>query len=184
MPKQQYLPAISEKPGRVFPLIQGMTGAAHFEDQDRRRIWLSRHWHKTKHSYWLWIGMNPSKAGGNADDPTVHKELGITLRERGRGYVKCNVMDWIATKPRDLLDICMCSSPANIPCIIGYARGAERVICAWGNLPPKFQPHAQAVLEGLANMKIPLWCLGTNQNGSPKHPLYLANDTPLHRYYP
>jgi hypothetical protein len=39
-----------------------------------------------------------------------------------------------------------------------------------------------AVLRHLRALDVPLWCFGTNRDGSPKHPLYLRYGTQLVRF--
>lgn len=171
----------------IRKLPPGVRGGAHFIDEGKRRLWLSRWWHRAEcplSGFWLWLGMNPSTAGANIDDPTVSKETLITIRNGGSAYVKCNVMDWIATDQRELPAISNPTSIFNMSCITDYAYRAERIVCAWGSLHHKLRHHAQEVLTCLLENRYELWCLGTTKDGSPKHPLYLRNDTKLIRYQP
>lgn len=168
--------------GRKLPA--GIHGDAEFIDQGRRRIWLSRTWlpnYPNLGGYWLWIGMNPSVANGTEDDPTVAKEVVITKRCGGNGYVKCNVLDWIETDSTKLSRIGhhLCSN-SNLETIDRFAAKADCIVCAWGNLPKKLQFHADYLVSTLH--KYELWCLGTNNNGNPKHPLYMKNDSLIQKF--
>lgn len=128
--------------------------------------------------------MNPSIAGADRNDPTVTKETYITKRGGGRAYVKCNVMDWISTDQRVLRDIYNPCSIFNDNIIKEHAYRADKIVCAWGRLHPKLEHHADLVLDFLQHNHYKLWCLGTNKDGSPKHSLYLRNDTKPVRFYP
>ena len=50
----------------------------------------------------------------------------------------------------------------------------EKVVFGWGN--------AGELPGWLDKMVEKVYCFGRNQNGSPKHPLYLSYKTPLIRY--
>lgn len=56
------------------------------------------------------------------------------------------------------------------------------VICGWGKGGGKTAKHAKIIAQRAERVARliggDLWCLGTNEDGSPKHPLYLAEDTP------
>lgn len=171
-------------PTRGRSLPPGVRGAARFLGRDRR-LWLARWWgqkERPSSGFWLWIGMNPSTAGANEVDPTVIKETLITKRQGGRSYIKCNVMDWIATHPRDLLVVDDPCSKVNFDIILDAAVRAERIICAWGLLHHRLRHHSQDVLEALRRNNMDLWCVGTTKDGSPRHPLYLRDDTKVIRY--
>ena len=45
------------------------------------------------------IGMNPSTASADFNDPTITREWGFTVREGFSAYVKHNVSDYRATHP-------------------------------------------------------------------------------------
>lgn len=56
---------------------------------------------------------------------------------------------------------------------------ATQIVCAWGSLHPKLRRRTSNVLRALHGRE--LFCLGTNKDGSPKHPLYLpAVAKPIH----
>src|SRR5690606_22098916 len=98
----------------------------------------------------LWIGMNPSTAAIDVDDPTVFKEQKFTRRWGYGRYVKTNVMDYRATHPKMLLE------PGVVPCteenlktIVEYAKQAEIIVMAYGSLHKKLAHHGQAVTDAL-----------------------------------
>lgn len=168
-------------------LPAGMRGDALFSPCGRYRLTLTRDWSESvvsRRVYALWIGMNPSVAAGDANDPTVAKEIGFTARLLGlTSYVKVNVMDYRATKPRDLLAPGVePRSSGNLPAIRAAAAGASVVIMACGKLHPRLEKYAVETIDVLRADGRHLWCLGTNGDGSPKHPLYLRNDTQLVRF--
>lgn len=139
-----------------------------------RRTLLTRCWDESLPSI-MFIGMNPSTADVQVDDPTVRKECGYARRWGYGGIIKCNVMDYRATDPRTLLTVGP-STPNNLDQIQQQLNRVSSVVAVWGRLPPVLKCHAQAVAQLLVNFPGTVLCLGVNQDGSPRHPLYLRND--------
>lgn len=164
-------------------IAAGMIADAAFSSCGQYRHWLSRRWGDNA-GYALWIGMNPSTATAHVDDPTIRREIEFTKRIGFCAYFKTNVMDYRATNPRDLVRIARPCSKRNLEEILKLALDATRVILAYGCIDPRLRNYPEAVEAMLAQTCAELWCLGTNKDGSPKHPLYVRGDAPLVRYRP
>lgn len=166
-----------------FKLLPGVDGKAEFSPCGQYRYWLSREWGFRRFSdgrepFALWIGMNPSTAEANVDDPTIRREMGFTRSFGFDAYVKANVMDYRATDPKRLLDPdAQPSSPGNAALIGEIARKADCVIAAWGCLPKPLRRYVYAVLDQLGEK--PIFCLGQTADGSPRHPLYVPGTAKL-----
>lgn len=137
--------------------------------------------------YVLFIGMNPSTADAAANDPTITREWGFAVREGFSGFVKCNVADFCATDPRDLVSpIVMRGRPVrsleNLPTIRRLAAGAALVVVCHGKLNAALEAFGPETIAALRADGIPLWCFGRNVDGSPKHPGRIAAATPLIPY--
>ena len=64
--------------------------------------------------------------------------------------------------------------PLNPVAIERCIAAADRVVLAWGKIDPRLGVAARfEAVDGQAQ------CLGKNGDGSPRHPLYLPNATPL-----
>lgn len=160
--------------GKVrLPLQPGVRGNAEFSPCGRYRYWLSREWGGIIDPYALFIGMNPSTAAADVDDPTIRREINFTRAMGLCRYVKCNVMDFRATNPSDLRNVAPCSDH-NLFCISEHAKFASRIICAWGALPKWLRQYADDVVNALRWHQ--LWCMGKTKDGSPRHSLYLPNN--------
>ncbi|KKB09608.1 DUF1643 domain-containing protein [Devosia chinhatensis] len=130
--------------------------------------------------YILFIGMNPSTADANVDDPTCAREWTFARREGFSAMIKCNVGDYRATNPKMLVAPGVAAvSPANLPAIRQAAAGAERVVLCHGKLNKALSSAGREIVSALRADGHSLWCFGTNADGSPKHPLYLRADTDL-----
>jgi len=163
-------------------LQPGVIGAAEFSACGRYRYWLSRDWSGLAGTpFVLWIAMNPSTAESDVDDPTIRKEIGFTRREGFSRLVKANVMDFRSTSPAGLMSagIAPCSDRNRLE-IQRLASDASLIIVAFGKLHKSLRRYGDRALNDLRGRE--LWCLGKNSDGSPKHPLYLAADTPLERF--
>lgn len=148
---------------------------AEFSSCTRYRPWLSRVWNSNLPAI-MFVGMNPSVADLEVDDPTVRKETGFAQRWGYGSLIKCNVMDYRATNPRHLLapDVVPCS-PRNLTAISQCLSKVEGVVAAWGVLPSSLRCHSLAANALLQKSGRPVWCLGTTKDRSPRHPLYLSN---------
>ncbi len=127
----------------------------------------------------LSIGMNPSTARADVDDPTIRRDIELAKREGFQRLIKVNVMDLRATSPKRLLVETPCSDK-NRPNIRRWAEGAGMIIICHGRLHKKLRRYGDAVAADLRPYR--LWCLGKNDDGSPRHPLYLKADTELVPY--
>jgi hypothetical protein len=167
------------KGSKEFPLRPGVCGDAMFGgERDEYRHWLQRCWGKNGDPFMLNIGMNPSTARHNVDDPTIRLDQDLCRRLGLTNLFKVNVMDYRATHPKDLLGV-MASSGQNRVTIRDLAERAHIIVAGWGLIPSKLQRHSDNVLFDLKGKEI--WCLGINKDRSPKHPLFVPKDTPLIR---
>lgn len=172
-----------------LPLLPGHRGAAQFDGPgDCYRLWLTRDWSPKRAGEpvdmqmpevpaVLWIGMNPSTAEVDVDDPTIRRELAFTAAWGFDAYCKINVGDYRATNPRDLAAaIVPLIAPGAVPAKARMARNAARVVMAFGSLPRPLVKHGRALVLALQHAGVEMLCLGVNGDGSPKHPLYLRKD--------
>lgn len=115
------------------------------------------------------IMLNPSTADAERDDPTIRRCIRFA-RDWGYGGLDVvNLFAYRATDPRALRSVADPVGPLNGRAIAEAVEGATLTIAAWGAWP-----------AGTPPLSAPLYCLGMNRDGSPKHPLYIRADaTPV-----
>jgi len=170
---------------RTLALQPGIVGSCGFSEDRRYRYWLLRSWSTEGGLYGkgmvVFVMLNPSKANHTVDDPTIRR---CTDFARAWGYqALCilNIYAYVETVSGDLLKTEDPIGEKNDQTIRGLLYNRCRtVVVAWGALKGS-QERAGEVLEELRTHG-PVYCLGTNKDGSPKHPLYLKGDTELRVY--
>lgn len=190
-------PELKHDPGGKVrtKIADGMFGWAEFSDCGRYRHVLGRYWGSDPGQsmgdgvvdlltcpYALWIGMNPSTATAEVNDPTITREIGHTKRMGLHCMFKANVMDYRATDPKDLYPLGRdARSEKNLSTILDLAVDAQFVIAAWGALDPRLRWAARDV-EDMLKQKVPMWCVGKTKYGFPRHPLYVRKYADLEPY--
>lgn len=131
----------------------------------------------------LFVGMNPSVAGADFNDPTVAREWAFTAAWGFTGMAKVNVADYRMTDPSRLADVRVpLASDRNLGTILASAVKASKIVMVHGNLPKPLRPFGQQVTTVLREAGVELWCFARNGDGSPKHSLYVRGDTVLMPY--
>jgi hypothetical protein len=117
-----------------------------------------------------WVMLNPSTADAELDDPTLRKCMGFT-KDWGYGGVALGNVYAYRTPLPDVLFKAECDivGPHNHVALAALAEAPLRVV-AWGR---HARPDDVARVMHALGTKRPVWCLGVNQDGSPKHPLYV-----------
>lgn len=145
--------------------------------QYRYRLW--RRWGDG--SKVLWVMLNPSTADHAVDDPTLRKCAAFA---RGWGFQGLDVVNLYAYRtalPRALaaarrggIDVLGPSNDLHLAeAFSAYSSGS--IVCAWGDhAVPGDAARVRAMMPETATVV----CLGRNASGSPRHPLYLAGNTP------
>jgi hypothetical protein len=130
------------------------------------------------------VGLNPSTATGDEDDPTLRKSITLA-RAWGFGrLVMLNVFAWRSTDPLRLLRVEDPVGRDNDPAIAMSASACACVVVAWGRfarLRPILDERTAVVQRLLREHAREIGHLGINRDGSPRHPLYLKSTTPLTR---
>lgn len=134
--------------------------------------------------YLLWLGHNPSDAGAHYNDPTAEKICKFTHHYGYTFFKLMNMSDRIAPEPSDLLRLKAkeLQSRENMVNIMRAARYADKVIACWGSVHPSLKVMADCLEAALRAEGHELWTLVLNADGSPKHPLYIKDGTPLKLY--
>lgn len=117
----------------------------------------------------MWIGLNPSTADQDQLDNTLRRIRHFTNELGVLSFVMTNLFAYRATLPRDMLLQSDPVGPDNNAVLIDEAAHAEMVIACWGT-------HGSHLARDIAVQKLihaPLYCLGVNNDDSPRHPLYV-----------
>lgn len=120
------------------------------------------------------VMLNPSTADHQSDDPTIVRCLGFARRWGYGGLCVTNLYAFRTAYPLELIENNFPIGPGNDVAIEEVALQCAAIVYAWGaNAEPK---RARAVRELLFWLPRPIFSLGTNKQGTPKHPLYLKNE--------
>lgn len=155
-----------------------MKKGAHFDIHMKRRFVLWRCWDSSKPMV-NFIGLNPSTADENNDDPTIRRCISFA-KAWGYGGIKMfNLFTYVTPYPSDLKhDRYPNEKKDDFSWIHMYNDERGPTIFCWGNFRIA-QERARELSIYFPNAL----CLGKNQNGSPKHPLYLKADTKPIKYH-
>jgi hypothetical protein len=125
----------------------------------------------------LWIMLNPSTADGEQDDPTIRRVVSFTNGFGHFAAVIANLFALRATNPGELLTAQDPVGPENDRHLSDLLIDHPVAICAWGAVHPKLRWRIDDIRGFLVGHGA--YCLGKTQRGDPRHPLYLAKNTPL-----
>ena len=124
------------------------------------------------------IGLNPSTADENLDDPTIRRCIGYAKQWDLGGLLMLNIFGFRATAPKDMLAADDPVGPDNqdaftdAVCALA-GRPAPFVLCAWG-AHGAYMDQDETALGWLAMPDITPHCLGLTKDGLPRHPLYMS----------
>ena len=129
------------------------------------------------------IGVNPSTADAENDDPTIRKCWGFTERWGYDGFIMLNLFAFRATDPGTLKRItCDPVGPRNNEFLAQFARRCDKTILMYGNNGTLYGRDLEVLSLLRTPETRPLYCLKQNRTGTPAHVLYLPNDSELKEF--
>ena len=152
---------------------QEISGAK-FSSCRKYRYYLWRIWDKSKPLI-MFIGLNPSTANENSDDPTIRRVKNFALDWGYGGVYMTNLFAYVTAYPEELKK---CDDPLgdNDKWLDIVSSSCEKIIFAWGS----FKEATERAKD--ITTKFNGYSLQINQDGSPRHPLYVKKDTKLISY--
>lgn len=142
---------------------------AMFSDCGKHREYLWRIWDTEKPKI-MFIGLNPSTANADTDDPTIRKITAICKYNEYGGFYMLNLFTFISTDPKKLNIKSGNIARANEN-LLTIADFCESIVMAWGN----FNVFGRDI--EVRRLFPKALALKVNKNGSPKHPLYCKNES-------
>ena len=147
---------------------------AEFSMDRSHRFTLWREW-STDLPTLMVIGLNPSTADEHEDDPTIRRCIGFA-NHWGFGRLEMtNLFAFRSTNPKALTFHREGPMQRRNLAIIGslipnILIGGGGILAAWGANGAGYE---ESILRMFRQAGVPVACLGTTKNGSPKHPLYI-----------
>lgn len=140
---------------------------------------LYREWNNSKETM-VWVMLNPYTADGSQDDNTIRKCIAYAKAWNYGSFHVVNLFDIRLTDSKELKKK---ENPFTHDCFqialakIKLCKGI--VLCGWGN-EGLIKERSQAFKQYMKFYNVKLFCLKTNKNGEPTHPLYLKKElTPV-----
>ncbi|RYF78888.1 MAG: DUF1643 domain-containing protein [Cytophagaceae bacterium] len=140
------------------------------------RYTLWRIWDSSKPMI-MFIGLNPSTADAELDDPTIRRCIRFATDWEYGGFFMLNLFAFRATDPGDMKKANDPVGLVNNYCLIDIGSRCKDVVFVWGE-HGSHRGRDKQVIAMFPNA----WCMGKNKSGRPKHPLYLRSDTRLEPY--
>ena len=126
------------------------------------------------------VMLNPNQADEQSDDPTIRRCIGFARRW---GYERLQIVNLFALRSPEPRDLILSREPighGNDRYIVDAVAESTITVAAWGNYGAHLGRDQQVV--DLIKSHSELYCLGLNQTGQPKHPLYLRKDAALLKF--
>lgn len=152
----------------IEPLFDdGYLKTADFSTDRLYRYRLTRRWDETKPFMGV-VGLNPSTADEKLDDPTIRRCINFAKSWGYGGLLMGNIFAFRSTDPKGLLGTQDPVGAENDAWLQKIKSESELVLAAWGT-------HGKLMGRGDYVKKLlpGLHALGLNEDGSPRHPLYL-----------
>lgn len=156
--------------GDLIPLHRG----AELSACGKYRLSLTRQLNPSGESTCLFIMLNPSTADADVDDPTIRKCMKFARSWGFHWLHVVNLFSYRATSPDDMKTADYPVGPGCDDALRSRAAGADLIVCAWGK-HGWHRNRCEWVRRILAGYR--LYYLQLNKDGSPKHPLYVRDDT-------
>jgi hypothetical protein len=158
----------------LFTNITELKGA-HFSPCREYRYALWRKW-DNRLPLIMFIGLNPSTANENDDDPTIRRVVDFAKRWAYGGVYMMNCFPLVSTKPARLKEFYNSDEHSmqdieNMRWLLNISKRCNDIIFAWGNFK-EAKERGQALACYFKNAR----ALQINKNGTPKHPLYVPGD--------
>lgn len=152
----------------LFPLDkpEGECRGGEFNTENTHRFSLYRIWDADKPLV-MFIGLNPSTANNHKDDPTIQSVRRISKHNGFGGFFMMNLFTYISSEPEELkknMDIALLLADFSLDVIKDKCAD---VVFAWG----AFKQAKDRQHEVISRFPGAL-CIGKNNDGSPKHPLF------------
>jgi hypothetical protein len=148
-----------------------------FSPCQRYRYQLSRTWQNFDYPHVVaFILMNPSTADVRVNDPTVAKCCRFAQRWGYDGVLIGNVCAYRSTDKRTLPMDGSAIGDENPEYLLRIAKRANKIVMAYGQLPPPLRPVGEGTVCYLRLMNFDLHVLKLGKNDVPMHPLYLKED--------
>ena len=143
------------------------TGGACFSRTRTFRYSLYRIWDKNL-PLAMFVGLNPSTADENEDDPTVRRCAGFARSWGYGGLLMTNLFAYRSTDPEGLFAARDPVGPGNDDFLARTASRSSIIVAAWGNYGTYLQrsTRVRTLLPNMHHLRL-------TQSGQPSHPLYL-----------
>jgi hypothetical protein len=141
-------------------------------EQYRYALW--RIWETAK-PLWMMALLNPSTATEEADDPTITR---CSIRAQRNGAGGLVVVNAGAIRETDAEKACRAEDPVgpfNYDWIAALIPSCRLHIAGWGPKASRFSGD-ENLRRLFREAGVPLYALQLNQDGSPRHPLYVSYD--------
>lgn len=162
-----------------------------FSDDRRFRYSLENAWVWNNAPGWqpkriMWIGLNPSTADERKLDPTLKRIEAFSRLWGFEAFVMTNLFAFRATDPKVMFAASDPIGPDNDRHLLETAARCGKIVAAWGagQTAGQFLARASHMRSLLAPFADRLCCVGTTQDGFPRHPLYVRGDTPPTQFKP
>lgn len=127
------------------------------------------------HRYVQFIGLNPSTADETKDDPTIRRCMAFAKVWGYGAMCMTNLFAWRDTSPAKMKIVAYPHGAENNTRLLEIGQNAGLIVAAWGTHGSHLN-CADFVKKMFFDCELKLHHLGLNEDGSPRHPLYLKAD--------
>ena len=142
----------------------------HFSPCEKYRYTLERVWDFGNPRRVTWIGLNPSTADAEKNDPTVRRCIGFAQDWGFGGMFMANLFAFRSTDPDYMKEIFDPVGKENDDALLWMVERSDLVIACWGNHGTHL---GRAKFVRTLPFALPLMALKITKQGQPNHPLYL-----------